>query len=353
MESKAAPRIAVIGAGLIGLRHVELVSKHPDARLVAVVEPDQRGADIARDAGVPWHRELDELLAREPPDAVIIATPSALHVKHALACIRARVAVLVEKPIATTVGDGARLVAAAETSGVPLLVGHHRRHSPFLAAARTVIGSGLLGDVVAVAATTVFLKPDGYFDAAPWRRRPGGGPILINLIHDIDALRMVVGDVVTVQATASHQVRRLEVEDTAAVTLRFASGAVGTMLVSDAATSLLSWELTAGEDPAYPRHDGQDCYTIAGTRGSLGIPSMRLTTYGAEPSWREPTQTSIVPVTRADPLVAQLEHFSAVIRRDADPLVSGRDALETLRVTLAIQQAARSGHTVACAPARP
>jgi len=350
VEPRASPRIAVIGVGLIGARHVELVSKTPDARLVAVVEPDQRGADVGRDAGVPWHRELDELLAQDPPDAAIIATPSELHVKHALACIEASVAVLVEKPIATTIGDGARLVAAAEASGVPLLVGHHRRHSPFLLAAREIVRTGLLGDVVAVTATTVFFKSDDYFDAGPWRRRLGGGPILINLIHDIDVLRMLVGDVASVQAVASHRVRGFDVEDTAAVTLRFGNGAVGSMLVSDAAVSPVSWELTAGEDPAFRRHDGQDCYLIAGTRASLGIPTMRLTASGTITSWREPMRTSIVPVRRADPLVAQLEHFCNVIRREAEPHVSGRDALETLRVTLAIQQAARSGRRVTCAP---
>ena len=341
MESRASrARIAVIGAGLIGLRHVELVSQSSDAELVAVVDPDRGAAAIARTAGVPWYRSLGQLLAIEPPDAAIIATPSDLHVEHALDCIRANAAVLVEKPIATSVEDGELLVEAAEASGVPLVVGHHRRHSPFMLAARAAVRDGLLGPLVAVTATTLFVKPSDYYDAAPWRRLPGGGPILINLIHDIDALRMLVGEVVAVQAMASNHVRRFEVEDTVAVSLRFGNGALGSMLLSDAAASPLSWELTAGEDPAFPRREGWDCYVVAGTRGSLGIPSMRLTTYGGEPSWKKPAQTTILPVLQADPLVKQLEHFCAVIRGVAEPRVSGRDALETLRVTLAIHQAA-------------
>jgi predicted dehydrogenase len=342
------PRIAVIGAGLIGARHVDLVSQSPDAELAAVVEPDQRATAIARTAGVPWYRTLGELLATDPPDAAIIATPSDLHVEHALACVRGNVAVLVEKPIATSVRDGARLVQAAEASGVPLLVGHHRRHSPFLLAAREVVRNGLLGDLVAVTATTLFVKPPDYYDAAPWRRLPGGGPILINLIHDIDALRMLLGEVEAVQAMASNHVRRFEVEDTVAVSLRFVNGVLGSMLASDAAASPLSWELTAGEDPAFPRHEGRDCYVVAGTRGSLGIPSMRLTTYDGEPSWKQPTRTTILPEPQADPLARQLEHFCAVIRGGAEPHVSGPDALETLRVTLAIDEAARTGHRVTC-----
>lgn len=354
MESSASPlRIAVIGAGLIGARHIELVAKNPQAQLVAVVEHDQRVSHPTRMAGVPWYRTLDELLASDRPDAAVIATPSELHAQHALACINANVAVLVEKPIATTVADAARLVEAAEATDVPLLVGHHRRHSSFLLAALEAVGSGVLGDLVAVSAATLFVKPDDYFDAGPWRRQPGGGPILINLIHDVDALRMLAGDVVAVQAMASDRVRRFQVEDTAAVTLRFANGVLGSMLVSDAAASTLSWELTAGEDPAFPRHDGRDCYVIAGTRGSLGIPSMRLTTYDGEPSWRKPTRTTVLPVPRADPLAIQLAVFCAVARGDAAPHVSGRDALETLRVTLAIQQASRTGRQVACGPEAP
>lgn len=354
MESRTSrPRIAVIGAGLIGARHVELVSQSSDAELAAVVEPDERVAASARAAGVPWYRSPGELLATDPPDAAIIATPSDLHVEHALACVRANVAVLVEKPIATSVRDGARLVEAAEASGIPLLVGHHRRHSPLLLAAREAIRSGLLGDLVAVTAATLFVKPPDYYDAAPWRRLPGGGPILINLIHDIDALRMLVGEVVEVQAMASNHVRRFEVEDTVAVSLRFGNGVLGSMSISDTAASPLSWELTAGEDPAFPRHEGRDCYVVAGTRGSLGIPSMRLTTYEGEPSWKRPTRTTLVPVPQGDPLVRQLQHFCAVVRGGAEPHVSGRDALETLRVTLAIDEAARSGHRVTCDPAPP
>lgn len=352
-RTEARPSIAVVGLGLIGRRHMRLVAGSPDAALIAVVDPDRRAADVARAAGVPWYEALDALLASDPPDGAIIATPSDLHVVHALACIEAGVPVLVEKPIATTVGDALRIAAAAEASRVPLLVGHHRRHSPILVAAREVVRSGVLGDPVAVVATTLFVKPDDYFEAAEWRRLPGGGPILINLTHDIDALRMLVGDVVMVQAMASTRVRRFPVEDTAAVTLEFAGGALGSMLVSDAAASPLSWELTAGEDPAFIPHADRDCYTIAGTRGSLGVPTMRVTTFDGEPSWRRPTRTSVWPVRQADPLERQLEHFIAVVRRAAEPAVTGRDALETLRVTLAVVEAARTGRPVRCGPAPP
>lgn len=346
-------RLAVVGMGLIGRRHAGLIRDSGDADLVAVADPDPGSAAFASGIGVAHYRTLDELLARERPDGVVVATPSDLHVPHALACIAAGVPVLVEKPVATTVEDARHLADAAEAAGVPVLVGHHRRHSPILAAARRVVGSGALGDVVAVVATTLFAKPPAYFDAAPWRRRPGGGPILINLIHDIDALRMLAGEVLEVQAMASDRVRGFDVEDTAAVLLRFASGALGSLILSDAAASPVSWELTAGEDPAFPRHDDRDCYLIAGTRGTLGIPSLRLTTHHGEPSWTRPTHTAAVPVSRVDPLASQLQHFCRVITREVSPHVTVRDATETLRVTLAVSEAARAGRPVPSGPPAP
>jgi predicted dehydrogenase len=347
------PRLAVAGLGLIGQRHARLIRDRHDCELVAVADPDPAAGATAAALGTTAYDSLDLLLSESRPDGVIVATPSELHVPHALSCIEAGVPVLVEKPIATSVADGQALVHASHRTGVPVLVGHHRRHSPILAASRKIVGSGALGDLVAVTAVTLFPKPSAYFEIGPWRRRPGGGPILINLIHDVDALRALAGDVVAVQAAASNRVRGFEVEDTAVVALRFASGALGTMVVSDAAASTVSWEMTAGEDAAFARQAGWDCYLIAGTRGSLGIPSMRLVTYEGDPSWTEPPRTSVVPVTMADPLVLQLRHFCDVIEGRAAPEVTASDALETLRVTLAVADAAGTGTEVRPGAPRP
>lgn len=130
---------------------------------------------------------------------MIIATPNALHVAQALACIAAGVAVLVEKPIAPSVADAQSLCLAVDASAARLLVGHHRAHSPILAKARQVVQQGLLGRLVAVTGTALFCKLDHYFADAPWRSQPGGGPILINLVHEIGNLRSLCGDIVAVQ----------------------------------------------------------------------------------------------------------------------------------------------------------
>jgi predicted dehydrogenase len=338
--------MAVAGAGLIGRRHVQLIRESGSCELSAIVDPAPGAGGFAREAGAPIYPALTDLFATERPDGVIVATPNSLHVVNGLDCVERGVPVLVEKPIADSVEEAVRLVEAAEVARVPLLVGHHRRHSPILAKARAIVEDGTLGPIVAVMGTALFYKPDHYFDEGPWRRQAGGGPILINMIHEVDNLRSLCGDIVSVQAFSSSATRGFPVEDTVAINLRFANGALGTFLLSDTAASARSWEQTAQENASYPHYPDEDCYLIAGARGSLAVPTMRLKIYTGERSWWEPFREDTVHVDRADPLSRQLEHFCSVIRGETQPLVTGRDGLQTLRVTLAIHEAARTGRPV-------
>jgi predicted dehydrogenase len=161
-------------------------------------------------------------------------------------------------------------------------------------------------------------------------------------------LRMLCGDIIAVQALASHATRGFPVEDTVAINLRFANGALGSFMLSDTAACARSWEQTSQENKAYPTYPDEDCYVVIGTFGSLSVPTMRLKTYdkAEDRSWWKPFRMSVAEMVRDDPLVRQFEHFGAVVRGDVEPLVTARDGLANLRITEAIVHAAKSGQTV-------
>jgi predicted dehydrogenase len=346
-ETMSQVRIAVAGAGMIGRRHIEEVDASESAELASIVEPGPAGPELAEKYGVPLYASLADLFADDKPDGVILATPNQMHADGGLECVAAGVPVIVEKPIGDNVTSAARLVEAGEMAGVPVLTGHHRNYSPIMAKAREIIQSGVLGTLVGVSGTALFYKPDDYFDVGGgWRREPGGGPILLNLTHEVNNLLSLVGDIDTVMAVTSNSIREFPVEDTSAMIFQFANGALGTFLLSDAAASARSWEQTSRENISYPTSDDEDAYHIAGTRGSLSVPTMRVKTYEAERSWWEPFTTSTNHVERGDPLANQVTHFAEVIRGAAAPICSGRDGLRTLQVVHAVMESARIGRPV-------
>lgn len=332
-------RVAVVGVGLVGVRHVDAIRQSANVELAAIVDTGEQAREIAADNQVAFCSSLQELLIDQKPDGVLISTPTGLHVEQGLQCIESGCPVLIEKPIATSSADALELVNRGKERNVPILVGHHRRYNPLVQNAHALIESGEIGDIRTVQGTCWLYKPDDYFDIAPWRKKKGAGPISVNLVHDVDLMRYLLSDVTRVQAAASRSARGYENEDVAAAVLTFASGVVGTISVSDSVVSPWSWELTARENPAYPATN-QSCLVIGGSKGSLSIPDLTLWTHRGKESWWAPISATSVPQEFSDPLVNQIEHFGEVIGGRADPLVSGLEGMKTLQVIEAIQLSA-------------
>ncbi len=329
-------RIVVVGAGVMGRRHVEYIETSSCADLAAVCDRDARAATLAAQYGVPLFHDYTEALDLAAPDGAIIAAPTQLHEEIALACIRRGIAPLVEKPITASLDEGRRLVDEACAAGVPLLVGHHRRYHPRIRRLRELVNGGAIGSLVGVSMLWTVKKPDDYYDTL-WRTRAGGGPVLTNLIHEIDSLRYVCGEIVSVYAATSSATRGYEVEDTAAITLEFAGGVVGSVFLSDATPSPWSYELTMFENPAYAHVSG-NCAFFFGTEGSLAFPKMELWRYagGGERGWHEPLVQEERAPDDDDPLAAQLAHFCRVIGGEEEPVVSAEEGVRTLAATLAV-----------------
>ena len=342
-------RIAVIGAGYMGRKHLQYLSASADCRLLALVDPDPAAQRAAHEHGARYCRDIGELLSGEPIDGAIVAAPTGLHEEVGRRCIDAGVPALIEKPICATVESAERLNRAAEQAGVPLLVGHHRRYNPAAAAAKRLLDAGALGRLVGISAIWCVCKPDSYYEAE-WRRQPGGGPVLTNLIHEIDLLRYLAGDIIEVAGFTANAVRGFATEDSAALTLRFAGGALASVVMSDCAPSPWSWEQASGESPQFPANE-QNPIRLFGTDAALEFPRLTVWRYRGAKSWTSPLDSAAVRVPGGDAFALQLAHFAAVIRDRATPLVSGREGQRTLAVTLALFEAARTGRGVTLAAA--
>lgn len=335
--------IAVIGAGAIGRTHVDTLARQPGLHLAALVDPMPAAQVLAHDLAVPCLPDVAALIASRLARAAIVATPNETHLPVSAALLRAGLPVLLEKPVAESLDAALALIAVADETGVPLLVGHHRRHNPIIRAAHAAITAGAIGDLVMASVTCALAKPDSYFQA-DWRRMPGaGGPLLINLVHEIDLLRHFFGEIASVQAIAAQDRRGFAVEDTAAICLRFCRGGLATFCISDAAAGPWAWDLSAGENPArFPAHP-VSAHHYAGSLAGLSLPDLTLWQPPGAPDWTVALQPHRLPVVPGDPYAAQLEHFADLVRAGGAPRVSARDATANLIVLEAIRHAAATG----------
>ncbi len=338
----AAPvPVCVIGGGSIGLRHATEAAASDTVDLSAVVEPDAKRRAELQGLGLPAVAELTAVPSHTR--GAIIATPTPDHRPSSLAAIDRGWAVLVEKPLTHSIAEADQLCAGADKAGVLLATGHHRRFHPFVAAAKEMRDK--IGDLVAVQGLWSLRKHDSYYDV-PWRREPGAGPILTNLSHEIDLIRFLVGEITEVSAITSNARRGLVIEDTAAITFRFANGAVGNFLISDAGASPWAFEAACGENPEIAQSH-QDPTRLIGTKGSLSFPSLTLWSAsgpgGAE--WRKPLNaTPSLEFPQVDPIREQLESFARAIEGTDDGLLAtGPDGRAVVAVTEAILTAAMSG----------
>lgn len=347
-------RIGIVGLGMMGRAHLRALLRTPNAHASAVADPAPEAAQFAKASGVPHYSDYRAMLDNAELDGVLIAAPNADHYPLGMDCIKRGVAVLIEKPIAETYEAARSLCDAGQKRNVPILVGHHRRHNPAVQLVRKAVAEGRIGAPTVANILDVKLKPESYF-AQAWRSElSAGGPVLINMIHEIDLLRFIFGEIASLQAFTSNATRCAQVEDTAAVMLRFTNGALGTILVSDTAATPFSWDLASGEFDLITGMTGRiprqnvATHVFGGTLGSVTLPGAEFFSYKGpdEAGWRSELATEALGAEREDTYLAQMIHFARVAMRQEEPLSSGRDASETLKATLAVKQSASSGEPV-------
>ena len=330
---------------MIGTRHAQALSNTDKADLVAVADPAPSGAALAEQFGVPLYRDIKAVLESEKPDGVVISTPTAHHFEPTKIALEAGCCALVEKPIMATLEEALRIQETEANSPARILVGHHRRHYSILQRAKQIIASGDIGTLVTVNGQWNTRKNEAYFDP-DWRKAWEAGPILTNLIHELDALRFICGEIESISAEVSNAVRGWEKEDSAALILRFRSGVLGTFILSDQTFTPWTWEFGTGESAHFPK-SGQNSVRFCGTKGGLEFPNLKLWTASGEVAdWNHTTAAKDFASELEDAYVNQIEHFADLIRGEAEPLVSAADATATLRATLAVYEAAKTGQKI-------
>ena len=334
--------IGIVGFGLVGKRHASALEKTNGLLLKDVIEHDPTSLQSSeKKLNFITHNDLDEYLNSSKPDGLIIATPTVLHIDQAMKCIEKKIPLLIEKPISVHAKDAITLIKRSKELDVPLLIGQHRRHNQIIKTTKKILDEGVLGEIRSIQATCWFYKPNHYFDAAPWRKLKGAGPIYVNLIHDVDLLRYFCGEVKTVYANAIRSTRGYDNEDVASAVLTFKNDIIANVSVSDSISSPWSWETTSNEHPVYP-NTNNSCYLIGGAEGSLSLPDLKLWKHEKKPDWWTPLITEKYDFQNIDPLITQLENFRDVILGKTEPLVSGLEGVRSLQVIEAIQSSIAS-----------
>lgn len=339
-------RLAIVGAGVIGKRHLAAIQRSAGrVELVGVADSAVTGKDVANDAGVPFFKDAESLMESLKPDGVIVATPTEHHLQPTLTALQGGAHVLVEKPIMPTLKQAAIVIAASADTGRQVLVGHHRRYYTQVHKARELVQDGTLGQLITVSGQWNMRKNESYYDP-DWRHKWQAGPVVTNLIHDMDALRYICGDVVSISAETSNASLGFEKEDAAGLVMRFKSGALGTFVLSDQATSPWSWEYATGETAFFPK-TGQNAVYFNGSKGALEFPNLVLWHHGNEPAdWNHALRRQEIPCDLDDAFLSQIDHFCAVIRGEQLPRITARDATDTLKATLAVFESATTGKRI-------
>ncbi len=337
--------ISIVGTGLMGLQHIKAISKSKKANLHSLVDISDNAKKLSNKYKIPLYSDVSSLLKSNQLDAVIVATPNQLHEKHTISFLKKKIPVLLEKPISDNIKSAKKIIISSKKNKTPLLIGYHRRHNAIVSKVKTIIRSGKLGNIVSANVLCWLYKHKEYFKET-WRISRGGGPLGINLVHDIDMICYLLGSIRYVQAFTTNKTRKHKVEDTATVSLIFESGALCTLNISDTIVAPWSYELTAGENPAYPVTN-QSAYMIGGTKGSIQFPNLKYWFYKKERSWwNKIFLKSDINKKDDNTLVNQIDHFSDVVLKKVKPKVNGSDGLNSLNIFAAITKSAKTGKKI-------
>jgi UDP-N-acetyl-2-amino-2-deoxyglucuronate dehydrogenase len=335
-------RFALAGCGRIAANHFVAIDKHKErAELVAACDVDPAALDnsVGR-AGVRRFVSYVEMLEKCEADVVVLTTPSGLHPLQTIQAAQTGKHVMTEKPMATRWEDGKRMVAACDEAGVRLFVVKQNRRNATLQLLKQAVDQGRFGRIYMVSINVFWSRPQSYYDSAAWRGtwEFDGGAFMNQASHYVDLLDWLIGPVESVQAYTGTLARNIQVEDTGVMSVRWRSGALGSVNVT---------MLT------YPKNL-EGSITIIGEKGTVRVGGVAVNEIQHwEFADKRPEDEKLKSASYETTSVYGFGHplyydnVLKVLRGEAEPETDGREGLRSLEILIATYLSARDGRRVA------
>ena len=334
-------RIAVVGCGRIAKNHFGSIAAHTDDfELVSVCETDSLVLEnITKEHAVKGYQSLEEMLQQEQLDLVVLCTPSGLHSMQAQLIAKYKIHVMTEKPMATRWHDGVNMVKACDEAGVRLFVVKQNRRNATLQLLKSAVEKERFGRIYMVNINVFWTRPQEYYDSAKWRGtwEFDGGAFMNQASHYVDLVDWLIGPVESLQAYTGTLARNIEVEDTGVVSIKWRSGALGSMNVT---------MLT------YPKNL-EGSITIIGEKGTVRVGGLAVNEiqhwdFAAADSDDDLVKTASYQTTSVYGFGHPLYYKNVVdvLRGVAEPETDGREGLRSLETLIATYISARDGKRV-------
>lgn len=336
-------RTAIVGCGRISKKHFQSIDTHSEEiEVVAVCDVAPKVlADVALEYGqhITHYSVLDQMLGTEKLDLVVLCTPSGLHSQQAQLVAKHKVNIMTEKPMATRWHDGVSMVKACDEAGVRLFVVKQNRRNATLQLLKAAVNKERFGRIYMVNMNVFWTRPQDYYDSAKWRGtwEFDGGAFMNQASHYVDLLDWLIGPVESVQGYTATLARNIEVEDTGVVSIKWRSGALGSMNVT---------MLT------YPQNL-EGSITIIGETGTVrvgGVAVNEIQRWDFADS--DPDDEKVKSASYETTSVYGFGHplfyrnVIDVLQGKAEPETDGREGLRSLEMLIAIYLSARDGNRV-------
>lgn len=334
-------RVALVGCGRVSNNHFQAIEQYPqDLELVAVCDRDPFALNRAVETlKVPGFPNLNAVIENSNADLVTLCTPSGLHAEQAIRVAASGRHVMSEKPMATRWKDGRRMVSACDQAGVYLFIVKQNRHNPTLKLLKNALHLGRFGKLYMVTINVFWSRPQSYFDQAEWRGtwEFDGGALMNQASHYVDLLDWLVGPIESVQAYTGTLARNIQVEDTGVVSVKWRSGALGSVNVT---------MLT------YPKNL-EGSITIIGETGTVRLGGVAVNKIDHWEFAKPHPDDELVEKANYDttsvygfghPLY--YDNVIQSLRGESEPLTDGREGLKSLELLIAAYISARDGRRV-------